>query len=82
MPVMLLHTYDKGQYPWGWMVRFELTDGTTIYHAESTFPSQPDAAQIAAAADRAIAAQEAALIPPEPVYTYTVVCEDGTEVLV
>lgn len=82
MAVTLLHTYDKGQYPWGWMVRFELTDGVTLYHAETTFPSQPTPAQIAEAAASAIAAREAALIPSAPVYTYTVICEDGTEVSV
>jgi hypothetical protein len=81
MAVTLAATHSGAQYPWGYELRIDLTDGTRLYHRAAVWPTEPSSAQIDEAVATVIVQLEALLNPPEPERHYRIICEDDAEVL-
>ena len=86
MAFVATYTSAPIQYPWGWEVRFELRDEVTgrLYSAQSQWPTCPSADEMTSAGVGHLARISAevyppAVAPPEP--EWTIICEDGTEVV-
>ena len=82
MAITLLSQSPPTQYPWGYMVRFDLqnTETGAVINREGDWKMMPSPAEIDAACMALIAFETARLTPPDPDTTMTVVCDDGTEV--